>query len=655
MKLVIVESPTKANTIKKFLGKGYSVTSSYGHVRDLPKSKLGVDVEHDFEPQYVIPTKVRKRVTALKKAAAKADDIILATDEDREGEAIAWHLLQALDIEGAQRIVFHEITKRAIAHALEHPRDIDMHMVDAQQARRVLDRLVGYTLSPFLWKKIFRGLSAGRVQSVALRLIVDREAERTAFKPEEYWSIGALLKKEQEFQAHLQSIEGTAVKKLSIATKKEADAIVSYLETSKYVVGEVTKKQMRRNPSPPFTTSTLQQQAHGRLGMSARRTMRVAQALYEGGHITYMRTDSVNLSSESLGAAQKWISQNFGKRYVLDRPRQFKGKSKLAQEAHEAIRPTDPSHAPQGCGGSASFSDKGQHRLYELIWRRFMASQLPHAEFDATAVDIEATGSGAVYGLRANGNVMRFDGFLKVWETKITETQLPDLSAGAVLDLQEVQSEQHFTEPPPRYNEASLIKVLEEYGIGRPSTYAPIISVIEGRNYVEKDEGKRFVPTETGTLVNGLLVEHFPQIVDPEFTARMEDELDAIASGKEGWHAMIREFYEPFAKRVARKEEEVKKIEPPEEKTDEVCDECGKPMVVKRGRFGKFLACTGFPECKMTKRLITLENSYGPCPDCKEGLIIGRRTKTKRLFYGCSRYPKCEYATWKKPGSDEDS
>jgi DNA topoisomerase-1 len=653
MNLVIVESPTKAKTIGKFLGKEYKVESSFGHVRDLPKSELGVDVENKYEPRYVIPTKSRKNVTALKKAAAASDKVILATDEDREGEAIAWHLSQAIDLKDkpAERIVFHEITKSAIKKALDSPREIKLDLVDAQQARRVLDRLVGYKLSPFLWKKVFRGLSAGRVQSVAVRLIADREEERKAFKKDEYWTITSILNKEGEekksFEANLNKINEKALDKLDIKTQAEAEKIKKDLEDTPHQVVSVNKKESRRNALAPFTTSTLQQESSRRLHMSARQTMRFAQGLYEKGRITYMRTDSVNLSQESLVAARDWIKANLGKEYLTEKPRVFKAKSRLAQEAHEAVRPTDPSFLAEKLSGQEA-------KLYDLIWRRFIASQLPPAVFDATTVDILAAGKEK-YELRANGNILKFDGFLKIWPSKISEKELPSLENNDELNLIEVKDEQHFTEPPPRYNEASLIKALEEHGIGRPSTYAPTISVIQDRNYVEKDESKRFSPTEVGVLVNNLLKEHFPSIVDIGFTAEMEEDLDKIAEGKQDWRTVIGDFYEPFEKNLAEKYEEVEKATPEvKETTDEVCDKCGKPMIIKLGRFGKFLACSGFPDCKSTKMLITDQNSFGPCPECKEGSVIQRRTKKRRFFYGCSKYPDCKHASWKKPGEEEE-
>lgn len=645
MKLVIVESPTKAKTISKFLGKDYEVLSSYGHVRDLPKGKLGVDIEKNFEPQYVIPRVNQKRVTALKKEAAKAKNVILATDEDREGEAIAWHLLHALKIdEGvAERIVFHEITKDAIEHAIKSPRRINTNLVDAQQARRVLDRLVGYKLSPFLWKKIRGGLSAGRVQSVAVKLIVDRENEIKAFKPKEYWSIKALLSKNGDnFEAEVSRARGKEIGKLDIKNEKAAKEIVSGIESSDITVGSVIKKEVKRNPLPPFTTSTLQQASAGRLRFSAKQTMMFAQRLYEAGHITYMRTDSLNLSKESLAAAKNFITNEFGNEYSKDAPRIYKSKSKLAQEAHEAIRPTDPNRRP------AEISDDKQRKLYELIWQRFLASQMPQAVFDATSVEVLANGKES-YSLKANGNILKFDGFLRVWPSAVSEKILPDLKEGDKLKLQKIIPEQHFTEPPARFNEASLIKTLEEFGIGRPSTYAPIISVIQDRGYVEKDTNRRFQPTETGFVVNNVLSEHFPQIVDVRFTAQIEEDFDVIAEGKRKWQAIIEEFYKPFNENLEKKYEEVKKEEFIE-KTDEKCDVCGSPMIIKYGRFGKFMACSRYPECKTTKSMKEPPKQIGmKCPTCKDGDVIMRRTKRGKVFFGCSRYPNCDFASWTNP------
>jgi len=662
MNLVIVESPTKARTISQFLAKDYKVESSYGHIRDLPKSKLGIDVEKNFEPQYIIPLKARKRVNRLKKEAEKAAAVILATDEDREGEAIAWHLTEALGFgnpkskilnPNVQRIVFHEITKSAIEEALENPRDIDMNLVDSQQARRVLDRLVGYKLSPFLWEKVMKRLSAGRVQSVALRLIVEREEEIRNFKPEEYWTIETLLQsagasKKNQFGALLHKINYEIIPKLGIKTKEEAGKIVDDLQKCEYKILKIEKKEIKKNPLPPFITSTLQQEAFKRLRFSAKQTMRIAQNLYENGLITYMRTDSLNISKESVRQAAGWIEKNLGKEYVAQAPRFFKTKSRLAQEAHEAIRPTNPDLTPE----KVQVKFPQEKRLYELIWRRFIASQLPQAIFDATRVEIKAQNS-KFYILIANGNTLRFDGFLKIWPMKFEEIDLPVLKENGKLKLIKINPFQHFTEPPARYNEASLIKTLEKYGIGRPSTYAPIISVIQERNYVYKNEERRFQPTEIGEVVNKILVKHFPEVVDIQFTAEMEKELDEIAQGSQKWQKVIKEFYEPFNKNLEQKYQEVEKQKPIEEKTEEICEKCGKSMVIKYGRFGKFLACSGFPECKNTKTIkIAMTNDKGEeikCPKCQTGTIVRLRTKTGRFFYGCSRYPKCDFASWTKP------
>jgi DNA topoisomerase I len=661
MKLVIVESPTKAKTIGKFLGKEFRVESSYGHVRDLPKSKLGIDVDANFAPQYIIPRKIQKRVTELRKAAAKADQVILATDADREGEAIAWHLEQALELSGkkekTERIVFHEITKSAIEEALQHPRSMDFNLVNAQQARRVLDRLVGYKLSPFLWKKISRGLSAGRVQSVALRLIVDREEEIQGFKPEEYWTIAAAFDSEHgAFEADVYKVGEEMIPKLGISNGDSAGEIVSDLKNAKFKITDIEKKESKKNPLAPFTTSTLQQAAAKRLGFSAQKTMYLAQHLYENGHITYMRTDSLNISKDALAAASEWIGSNLPAAYRLDGPRYFKNKSRNAQEAHEAIRPTDPRLTPQDFHG-----EKPAERLYDLIWRRFIASQMPEARFDATKIEIEAEGN-KTYGLKANGNTLKFDGFLKIWPMKFEEKELPPLENSTPITLKEVTPAQHFTEPPPRYNEASLIKTLEKYGIGRPSTYAPIISVIKARNYVEKNQG-RFFPTEIGTLVNKVLTENFPKVVDIQFTAKMEEELDRVAEGNVDWPKIIREFYEPFAKDLEEKYESVSKKELTEETTDQVCEKCGKPMMIKLGRFGKFLACSGFPDCKNTKSIKDPPKPTGiMCAKClatperkdAPGELIERRVSKRgrakgKVFWGCNKYPECNFATWTDP------
>jgi DNA topoisomerase-1 len=668
MKLVIVESPTKAKTIERFLGGDFIVKSSFGHIRDLPKGKLGIDVEGDFTPQYVVPRPKSKIVTALKKDFSKASALILATDEDREGEAIAWHIGQAVGLEKhktqsakrktIERIVFHEITKTAIEKALKNPREIDMDLVDAQQARRVLDRLVGYKLSPFLWYKIAKGLSAGRVQSVAVRLVVEREREIEKFIPQEYWSIEALLAKnpktktqnpnkyqsqnsnaQNEFTASLIKKGDTLIGKLDIKTQKEADEILKDLEGAEYKIKKIERKESKKNPLPPFATSTLQQAAWQKLKYPAKMTMSLAQALYENGLITYHRTDSLNLSEQSLKSAQKFIIHNFGQKYHTGSPRKFKTKSKGAQEAHEAIRPTEPENSPEKLSATL---DKKQLKLYDLIWRRFVASQMSQAIFDSTAVEIIAKNCT----FRANGSIMKFDGFLKIYPMKISENELPPLKESEILDLLKLIPSQHFTLPPPRYNDASLVKKLEELGIGRPSTYAPIISTIQARRYVEKNEEKRFKPTEMGIKVNDMLAEHFPEIVDYQFTAKMEDELDEIAEGKIKWQPVIKEFYKPFAKHLDKKYKSVEKIKT-EEKTNRTCPQCGGEIVIREGRFGRFFACKNFPKCKFTEAIVNSTNVS--CPKCAEGEIIERKTRKGKTFYSCSKYPKCEFALWQKP------
>lgn len=726
MKLIIVESPTKAKTIAKFLGRTYTVKSSYGHVRDLPKSEMGIDIEHDFAPRYIIPTKAKTRVAELKKLALKADEVILATDEDREGEAIAWHLTQALELGNSKnqatknkqttnlnRIVFHEITKSAIEKALANPRSIDIDLVDAQQARRVLDRLVGYELSPFLWKKIRRGLSAGRVQSVSLRLIVEREREIEKFKSEEYWTITTKLQApatQKDFDASLtekdgEKIEKTVSLKLFIGDYKTKISVINNqaaaqdlktdLEKAAYTVASVEKKETLRSPSPPFTTSTLQQSAINNLGWSAKSTMSVAQKLYEEGHITYMRTDSLNLSLESLLSAQKTIEKEFGKKYSLENPKFYTTKSKGAQEAHEAIRPSNPQVTPESLEGKL---DPSQLRLYRLIWNRMLASQMQPAIFDSVKVDIAAQGKNN-YLLRANGSTIKFDGFLRVYGDKmpVTENILPAIKEKEILNLISVNAEQKFSSPPPRYSEAALVKALEENGIGRPSTYAPTLATIIERKYVDKNEAKRLYPLEIGFLVNDLLVEHFPEIVDIQFTARMESEFDEIAENKKEWVPMIREFYTPFHKNLAGKDKSVKK-EDYLEKLDKPCPKCGGDLIVKFGRFGKFIACTNFPTCKYTEKTaeekkVDAENSgiicdkcgapmvvkrgkYGAflgcskypdcknivkiekktgiqCPKCKKGEIVERKSKRGRLFFGCNAYPNCNFALWNKPTGEK--
>jgi DNA topoisomerase-1 len=713
MKLVIVESPTKAKTISKFLGKGYSVKSSFGHVRDLPKSEMGIDIEKDFAPRYIIPTKSRVKVTELKKTAEKATEVILASDEDREGEAISWHLVEALGLDGKNkkpysRIVFHEITKTAIEKALANPREIDLHLVDAQQARRVLDRLVGYELSPFLWKKIRRGLSAGRVQSVALRLIVEREREIEKFESEEYWTINVSLNKKDStevFPSNLIDINGEKIektitlelfsgqyktKKSIITNKKEAEKITTDLKIASYEVVSITEKETLRTPPAPFTTSTLQQAAINTYGYSAKQTMQIAQKLYEQGFITYMRTDSLNLSLESLVNIKKTIEKVFGKEYALDGPRYYKNKSKSAQEAHEAIRPTYSEKTPEEL---MPVLEPQQLKLYRLIWNRTVACQMQGAKLKNVSAEILATGKKDKYALRANGSTVIFDGYLKVFGDRAAqqETFLPELKKGDSLSAEEVNSLQKFTSAPPRFNEASLVKVLEENGIGRPSTYAPTISTVVERKYIDKNEEKRLYPLEIGILVNDLLVQHFPEIVEIGFTAKMEQDFDEIAEGNKEWVPVIRDFYEPFHKNLETKTETVKKEEEKldrkcplddgdlvmkhgrfgkfiacsnyptckytektdsEKKEDEensgiVCEKCGKPMVVKRGRFGAFLGCSGYPECKNIK---PIEQKTGvKCPKCGEGDVIARKSKKGKMFYGCNKYPACDFVMWNKP------
>lgn len=611
MNLIIVESPTKAKSISGFLGPKYTVRSSFGHIRDLPRTVLGVDVENNFEPKYVIPPKNKKTISELKKIAEKSESVILATDPDREGEAIAWHLSQTLGLKDPKRIVFHEITKGAIQKAIDHPGKINDDLVNAQQARRVLDRLVGYKLSPFLWKKVAKGLSAGRVQSVALRLIVEREREIEAFKAQEYWSIEARLRQgfgeqsKKEFIAYLNKINGKQVDKFEFKNEKEAKEIVKALENAKYVVSKVEKKESAKNPLPPFITSTLAQEAARKLRFSTKQTMVIAQQLYEGielgkgnrvGLITYMRTDSVNLSESSLERAKETIEKKFGSQYSLKSPRRYKTKSKVAQEAHEAIRPTDSNLIPEEI---KNYLEPNQFKLYDLIWRRFIATQMPQAVFDTVSAEIQAGN----YEFSAQGQTIKFDGFLKCYPMKITEVELPPLKEKEELGLLELAPIQHFTKPPAAYSEPSLIKTLEANNIGRPSTYAPIISTIQERNYVFKDSNRFFRPTEIGKMVNDILVEHFPEIVDIKFTSHMEDDLDEIANGKAEWVPIIKSFYGPFEKNLEKKYQEVASKKEVEE-TEEICEKCGGKMVVRMSRFGKFLACSNFPKCKNTKPLI---------------------------------------------------
>jgi DNA topoisomerase-1 len=735
MDLIIVESPTKAKTIGKFVGKDFVVESSYGHIRDLPKSKIGIDVKHDFEPTYVIPKKAEPVVENLRKLAKKATRVILATDEDREGEAIAWHLIQALDLDGTkkgdkkkitERIAFHEITKEAILRALEHPRDLDINLVDAQQARRVLDRLVGYELSPFLWRKVRYGLSAGRVQSVAVRLVVERERLIQAFNKEEYWTIeGKFLpeKSKTAFPATLVSVNEKAIGKMGIATEADAKKIVDGVREAKFHIKDIAVKDIRRNPSAPFTTSTLQQEAARKLGFSAKQTMMIAQHLYENGFITYMRTDSVNLAESALAQARTVITEEFGANYALPEPRRYTTKSKGAQEAHEAIRPTSLAATS---AGSLGIKDRNSVRLYDLIWKRTIASQMKEALLEQTAVDIEAETSQKET-FRANGQTVKFDGFIRVYTegrdddaSDEIEGKLPKLEINQPLSVEEILPIQHFTEPPARYSDATLVKALEAEGIGRPSTYAPTLSTIQDRGYVEKIE-KKYQPTEIGILVNDLLVENFPEIVDIKFTSRIEEEFDEIAEGKMKWTDVCREFYVPFKKNLTEKEasvekqveisdvpcpqhpgemmiikfgrmgkflacpqpgakitlpmpEEAAEIKALEEKTkDERCPICGKPMKVRRGRFGYFLGCIDYPTCKGISKI--WDKTGFKCPNCKWQTENGKWTRNEnesenspkigdivlkksrgrgRPFYACNRWPACTFLMSKKPESEAD-
>lgn len=686
--LVIVESPTKARTLEKYLGSKYTIDASMGHIRDLPKSELGVDVEHNFEPKYIIPRDKRKKANELKKLASQAKVVWLASDPDREGEAIAWHIEQLITggkkskIQIIKRVVFHEITPEAIKDAFDHPRKIDYKLVDAQQARRVLDRLVGYKLSPLLWKKVKRGISAGRVQSVALRLIVEREREIKAFKAEEYWSIDVILSvtnDKNNFTVTLIEVNG---KKVEIKNEKAANNIVSLLEKSQYKIDKITKKEVKKYPLPPFITSTLQQFAANRLGFSAKQTMMVAQSLYEHGYITYMRTDSVNLSSFAVNAAREYINQFLGSNYLPSAPRVFKSKSRNAQEAHEAIRPTNVNLVADKLKEKDGIN-RDHTRLYDLIWKRFIASQITDALLDQTTIDVVAnsvesqphsmsssakadlralngaprSSTNTSYLLRATGSVIKFDGWLKVYgknqeedlsqdkKEHTDEKILASITQKAVLSLVKILPQQHFTQGQPRFNEASLIKTLEELGIGRPSTYAPILSTIQERFYVEKQD-RRFVPTALGFAAIDFLVKYFSNILDYTFTAQMEDQLDEVARGEREWKPAIKEFYDPFAKKIDETEKTAEKIVVEIETTDKICSECGKPLIVRIGKFGKFLACSGFPECKHTEGLE--EKIDGKCPQ-DEGDIVVRKTRHGRIFYGCKNWPTCKYASWTKP------
>ncbi len=703
----MVESPAKARTLANILGRQYEVKASIGHVRDLPKSALGVDVKHGFDPYYIVPKEKRRVISEIAAAGERAQAVFLATDPDREGEAIAWHLVQAADLDedSLRRVVFHEITPKAVREAFRHPRDIDMQLVQAQQARRILDRLVGYNLSPLLWKKIARGLSAGRVQSVALRLVVEREREIEGFVPKEYWTIEAELSKgddPQSFRAKFAGLAGKR-KKLEIASQKESDRLAQLLQAAAYSVAAVQKKQQARRPLPPFITSTLQQEAARRLGFTAQRTMRIAQQLYEGlavgdegevGLITYMRTDSTQVADSAKHETREYIREKFGQSYVPASPRVYKKKVKRAQEAHEAIRPTSTYREP---GKVRRYLNRDQDRLYALIWQRLVASQMADALYDVTTVDIEAKPSRGrdVYLFRAVNTQLAFPGYQNLYketreegeEENLGKNPLPELAEGDLLRLLGLFPEQHFTEPPPRYTEGTLVKALEEKGIGRPSTYAPIIATVQGRGYVERDNG-RLRPQELGFVVNDLLTTYFPDIVDVNFTAEMEDELDEIARGERPWQPVVEGFYAPLMKALDTASE----APVARQETDEVCDLCGRPMVIRWSKRGRFLACSGYPQCRNTRPLegqgdplpvadeacpkcgspmVAKRGRFGPflacsrypqcqgtrpllvktgarCPLC-EGEIVERRSRRGRVFYGCVNYPSCKFTTWSRP------
>jgi DNA topoisomerase-1 len=714
--LVIVESPAKAKTIKKYLGKDFTVLASYGHVRDLLPKEGAVDTEHEFTMKYQPIEKNEKHFGAIAKAMKSSDTLYLATDPDREGEAISWHLTELLkekkllDSKPVRRVVFHEITKHAVQEAVDHPRDLSMELINAQQARRALDYLVGFNLSPLLWKKIRPGLSAGRVQSPALRMIVEREEEIERFVAREYWTIEADLSKGQDgFTAKLQTYEGNKLNQFSVTSREQAAAIEKGLRTAaqgKLTVAKVEKKQRKRNPAPPFTTSTLQQEASRKLGFTAQKTMRIAQQLYEGidiggtlvGLITYMRTDSVNLAQEALNEIRALIAERYGKDSIPAKPNFYKTKSKNAQEAHEAIRPTAAAQTPETVKAHLSAD---QQKLYELIWKRTVACQMIHATIDTVSVDL-AAGEGNVF--RASGSTIVDPGFIAVYQEGVDDSKaeedegiLPALQEGEQVDLAKIRPEQHFTEPPPRYSEASLVKALEEYGIGRPSTYAAIISTLQAREYVTMDK-RRFIPTDVGRIVNKFLTGYFTQYVDYDFTAKLEDELDAISRGEEEWVPLLKFFWKPFKKLVDDIEQNVARKDVTQEATDETCPKCGKPLTIRLGRRGRFIGCSGFPDCDYTRslgedkeaatpeavegrvcpqcssKLLVRQGRYGKfigcsnypnckyieplekpadtgvqCPECKKGTLLKRKSRYGKIFYSCSTYPDCKYAVWNEP------
>ncbi|GAM12540.1 type I DNA topoisomerase [Mesobacillus selenatarsenatis] len=651
--LVIVESPAKAKTIERYLGKKYKVKASMGHLIDLPKSQMGIDTKNNYNPKYITIRGKGPVLKELKSAAKKAKKVYLAADPDREGEAIAWHLAQSLnvDVHSDCRVVFNEITKDAIKESFKHPRAINMDLVDAQQARRALDRLVGYNISPLLWKKVKKGLSAGRVQSVALRMIIDREKEIAAFVPEEYWTIGAeFLKGKSAFEA---SFYGIGKQKTELKSEDDVKNILKQVKGNKFTVESVTKKERKRNPAPPFITSSLQQEAARKLNFRAKKTMMLAQQLYEGidlgkegtvGLITYMRTDSTRISEVAQGEAREYITDQYGENFVQTEARKEKKQSN-AQDAHEAIRPTSTMKVPETI---KEFLSRDQYRLYKLIWERFVASQMAHAIMDTMSVDLK---NGEVT-FRATGSKVKFPGFMKVYvegsDDQVEEKDkfLPDLKQGDEVTKKDIEPKQHFTQPPPRYTEARLVRTLEEMGIGRPSTYAPTLDTIQKRGYVSLDN-KRFVPTELGEVIHELMLEFFPEILDLEFTAKMEQNLDNVEDGKINWVKVIDEFYRDFEKNLEVAEKEMQEIEIKDEPAGEDCDQCGSPMVFKMGRYGKFMACSNFPDCRNTKAIV--KEIGVKCPKCEEGNIIERKSKKRRIFYGCDRFPECDFLSWDKP------
>jgi DNA topoisomerase-1 len=651
--LVIVESPAKAKTIGKYLGKKYTVKASMGHVRDLPKSQMGVDIEDEYSPRYITIRGKGPVLKELKSAAKKVKRIYLAADPDREGEAIAWHLAHSLDIDETSecRVVFNEITKQAIKDAFKSPRPINMDLVDAQQARRVLDRLVGYNISPLLWKKVKKGLSAGRVQSVAVKMIIDREKEIQAFEPEEYWSIQGTFSLDGEpFEAKFYGADG---KKVELKSEDDVNNVLAKLKGDQFHVDSVQKKERKRNPVSPFTTSSLQQEAARKLNFRAKKTMMLAQQLYEGidlgkegtvGLITYMRTDSTRISDTAKAETKEYIESKFGKEYAQIGTRAAK-KDKKSQDAHEAIRPTSVERDPKSL---KEYLSRDQLRLYKLIWERLVASQMAPAIMDTMTVDL--SNEGVVF--RATGSKVKFPGFMKVYiegndEGKKEEDRLlPNLQEGQTVTKEEIEPSQHFTQPPPRYTEARLVKTMEELGIGRPSTYAPTLDTIQKRGYVALDE-RRFVPTELGEIVLELMTEFFPEILDVEFTAKMEDDLDSIEEGKQQWIKIIDDFYKGFEERLKVAEEEMKEVEIKDEPTGEMCEKCGHEMVYKMGRYGKFMACSNFPDCRNTKPIV--KEIGVKCPKCEKGEIVERKSKKRRVFYGCNQYPDCDFVSWDKP------